>query len=679
MSEASVKEPFVPDLNPGEPNEVPVVSLHSEPGNALEAEPIRPEIEVPKQPDQQYPVTWLPAMVVTSDNPSPYLIEATADKIPPELMTPGTLIQLPQAFGANPASKFYGLVVGPNTVVPIDSLSLVNFPGFGKIPVQNTGSEGVELGDSGQGMVKIDSGEVTHQDVSYQNMSAEAGDKDPVFCIYCHKYLKTVNDLHNHMLLEHTEHTGMGFMGDGGMHPSLQTCPGCGHQLRKVGAYDSDYPSMSNTHEEEQSINLTQSSNILMICDHCCKEFTLALAPDTSHSGISDTPKRHFCDHCEKSYKHNRDLRKHMRTHHGIENSTHSLGSSYTSTSGQSASFQQETPTSNPKMVCNQCKKMFRGPFELRRHIHTVHENKRPYKCPECSKLFRDAYELKRHSASHQRVHFHAVVNSGVPPEGSSSLEMLRLQNAHQGDASAQMLSVGQLPSGGVLRDVYSMQTGTPINHPPPGVDYYCSTCEKNFRGANEFKRHYSVVHEKKYRYKCIHCGKLWRDQYDLKRHCRRSHFVDRDIDRGFIRQCLLDNNSESSVAVQQPMSLANFDMGPQVTLALNQEVATAIFGASEDIRNSTAQMDQFAMVDHNSLNNTAQMIQDITRTSPTSSMFQNLPSIQPASMLYHSAGDSAHLVENILPSQDSEAIKEESKNAVSWSNFESDIRASPK
>ena len=111
--------------------------------------------------------------------------------------------------------------------------------------------------------------------------------------------------------------------------------------------------------------------------------------------------------------------------------------------------------------------------------------------------------------------------------------------------------------SGGVLRKlvetpqqlVYDRRRPTNnVQHPIPNTrEYYCGICNKNFRGANEFKRHYSIVHEKKYRYKCIHCGKLWRDQYDLKRHCRRGHFYGRDIDKAFIRQCLLDRNTNNN------------------------------------------------------------------------------------------------------------------------------------
>ncbi|KAF0992382.1 hypothetical protein HZS_2688, partial [Henneguya salminicola] len=641
-----------------------------------------------KHSDNQYPVSWLPAMVVSSENHGQYLMDSSRDKISSDMMAPGTFVQLPP-YSVSSNGKLYGLVVGPNTVVPLDSLSLVNFPGFGKLGSNNSlnsTSDQVELGENLQNIVKGDGadGDVPHDGVStdmhYSNIANDSNaQKDNPFCIYCQKYFKNFNDLQNHILIDHNDTTSISYIGDtSNMHPSLRTCPGCGHQLRKVGTFDPDFSMTASNPDEDQNINLTQATSILMVCDNCCKEFTLGLAPDTINQPIHTEPsKRFFCEHCDKSYKHNRDLRKHLRTHHGIDIAPQPPNQSSTTYSSTTTSnqmgFTQEAQPQSTKMTCKQCKKNFRGPFELRRHIHTVHENKRPYKCPECSKLFRDAYELKRHSASHQRLHFHTVANPSASTEGSSSVDMLRLQNLG-GERGNQSQNIGQMVSGGVIRDVFTVQSGTTYGHPSSGgsVDYYCSVCEKNFRGANEFKRHYSVVHEKKYRYKCIHCGKLWRDQYDLKRHCRRSHFVDRDIDRAFIRQCLLENNNENSVSVQNPIPHSTYDINQHVTLTLNQEAATALFGTSDqEIRDSSSQLDQtFTLVDHNNM--------AMTR-SPTGSMFPNISSIQPASMLYHASSDAnaaAHLVENIIQHQDQdEAINEETKNAVSWSNFESDIQ----
>ncbi|KAF1745429.1 hypothetical protein MXB_4080 [Myxobolus squamalis] len=570
-----------------------------------------------KHQDGQFPVTWLPAVVVSAENPTQFMMGSPNQKMCSDMMAPGTFVQLPQSYSSNSNSKMYGLVVGPNTVVPLDPLSLVNFPGFNKMgSCGSISRDDVDLGESIQNMDKIGADDQSPDDITrdirYSNLSNDSPARENhIFCIYCQTYFKSMTQLQNHMLVEHTDQPSLSSMVDTStMHPSLNTCPGCGHQLRKVGAFEPQF-SISGPSDDDPNLNMAQTGSILMVCDNCSKEFTLGLAPDNSNQPTcSNEAKRHFCDHCEKSYKHNRDLRKHLRTHHGVDvNPNSSIQSSCFNTSGTSIqnNFQQEPATHPSKMVCHQCKKMFRGPFELRRHIHTVHENKRPYKCPECSKLFRDAYELKRHSASHQRLHYQSI--SSHPSGGDSTgMDMLRIQNTdNPNDIVNSSQNVGQLVSGGMVRDVYSVQSGGGFTHQTTPSDYYCNTCEKNFRGANEFKRHYSVVHEKKYRYKCIHCGKLWRDQYDLKRHCRRSHFVDRDIDRNFIRQCLLDNNSESNVAVQNPNPIPNYDMSQHVTLTLNQEAAAAIFGTSDqEIRNSASQLEQaFTLVDHTNMSNT--------------------------------------------------------------------------
>lgn len=512
------------------------------------------------------------------------------------------------------------------------------------------------------------------------------GNKESIYCGICHKFMKTVHELQGHLLMEHSEHAQGTYVPENQLANQNPICPSCKYLLRKVTTFENGYP-INEGVEDENSMNISQPPTVFMICDSCGKEFTLGVAHDTSQTSTGTEPaKRHFCDHCDKSYKHNRDLRKHLRTHHGVESNPPENYSptQFSTTQATGQQTQTEPQTVPSKLTCDLCKKMFRGPFELRRHIHTVHENKRPYKCSHCSKLFRDAYELKRHSVSHQRLHYQNMASSRPPADAISPADVFRLQNLEShGDISGGQVGGDQVIGANVIRDVYTTQGGQVFHAAVnPNADLYCTTCEKNFRGSNEFKRHYSVVHEKKYRYKCIHCGKLWRDQYDLKRHCRRSHFVDKEIDRAFIRKCLLDSSSQTDAAHQlprNPIPIPPYEMSQHMTLTLNQEAAAALFGGSDqDIHKAGSKIDpQFNLIHSDQISILIFLI-DIPSEQNNQQIFTDIPSISPASMMYHSQpNQNNNLIESIIQSQDVEDIHEETKNAVNWSNFESDIQVS--
>ncbi|KII66210.1 Zinc finger protein 594 [Thelohanellus kitauei] len=536
----------------------------------------------------------------------------------------------------------------------MEQLPSYNYANFTKI---EGSSDQNELNECIENLVKGDH-EVDFADhtnsVFDSTQDNSAPKEQPMYCPVCHKYLKSLDELQHHTCQVNPSQSSHLF-NDSSVLTVLPTCPSCKLEMRKLTSYP-EYP----TGED----NGIAQSGIFVICEYCEKAYKVDM-PAPQPPPPAEAPKRHFCEHCDKSYKHNRDLRKHQRTHHGMTD-VNPQNTYQNFNNNQGTSGQDPPPPAN-KMTCDICSKNFRGPFELRRHVLTVHENKRPYKCTHCTKYFRDAYELKRHSVSHQRVHLQNMATPRLPNEAVCA-DMMRQHTAEgQVDSTGRP---GMINNAGVSRDVYSNQQGQVYPNQNSNVDYYCSACEKNFRGSNEFKRHYTVVHEKKYRYKCIHCGKLWRDQYDLKRHCRRSHFIDQEIDRAFIRKCLLEasNPQEPNPAVQSlNINPPSYDMAQHVSLTLNREAAAAIYGpGDQSVQNN---MDHtYQIVDHDHIS--------MVRTSPTSSLFHNLPSMQSASMLYHSSTDpTSHLIENMIHQQDSEDINEETKNAVNWSNFESDIQ----
>merc|ERR1712202_15457 len=54
---------------------------------------------------------------------------------------------------------------------------------------------------------------------------------------------------------------------------------------------------------------------------------------------------------------------------------------------------------------CNICEKMFKGRFNLNRHLETVHNDHcEKYECQTCGKTFKTKTNLKRHMNTHIRI-----------------------------------------------------------------------------------------------------------------------------------------------------------------------------------------------------------------------------------------------------------------------------------
>ncbi|KAF6241014.1 hypothetical protein HO173_000808 [Letharia columbiana] len=88
---------------------------------------------------------------------------------------------------------------------------------------------------------------------------------------------------------------------------------------------------------------------------------------------LSEKPFK--CDQCPQSFKHNRDLERHQRTH-----------------------------LKRP-FECDQCFRSYKRNHDLRRHQRTHLERpERPFKCDQCAQSFKRNHDLKRHQRTHLKV-----------------------------------------------------------------------------------------------------------------------------------------------------------------------------------------------------------------------------------------------------------------------------------
>lgn len=175
-------------------------------------------------------------------------------------------------------------------------------------------------------------------------------------------------------------------------------------------------------------------------CDLCDKDFTrnahLKRHKQINHEGLKSANKEVQCDQCEGTFANKHSLRKHVRKIHEVKQY-------FCDVCGKS--FHKNHLLRNHKMEhtgdqfpfkCSKCLKLFKYPFQLKRHerIHNgysceichitlekwtqlvkhksvEHSDKKtlPVTCEECQKVFRSQANLNKHSLIHKedRVTFH--------------------------------------------------------------------------------------------------------------------------------------------------------------------------------------------------------------------------------------------------------------------------------
>lgn len=113
------------------------------------------------------------------------------------------------------------------------------------------------------------------------------------------------------------------------------------------------------------------------------------------------------------------------------------------------------------KWACSDCDKVYSAKKDLTNHVNSVHLKLKPYKCELCPSKFTQEFSLKVH-----------------------------IRNKHE-------------------------------NSPK---EYNCVQCEESFKNELYLENHVLSVHEKRFDYKCEHCGKDFAVLEMLKRHIRWYH-----------------------------------------------------------------------------------------------------------------------------------------------------------
>ncbi|KAG5896086.1 hypothetical protein JTB14_006875 [Gonioctena quinquepunctata] len=145
---------------------------------------------------------------------------------------------------------------------------------------------------------------------------------------------------------------------------------------------------------------LTDDTKPKFQCPVCDKNYKFQSLLE-KHIRIIHEGFRYECPHCKKSFRNDGHFQYHVKTHQpdyqGFEKQCEKCCTVFKSEGGYRAHMKRHEGLS---YVCDVCGKNVTSVESLKRHIRT-HTGERPYKCEECGKNFKTAQYL----VTHKRVH----------------------------------------------------------------------------------------------------------------------------------------------------------------------------------------------------------------------------------------------------------------------------------
>ena len=221
-----------------------------------------------------------------------------------------------------------------------------------------------------------------------------------------------------------------------------------------------------------------------------------------SETGIADAERKKFkCSQCGSVLKSARNLKQHIQNRHEIKQ--YIKCPDCTKTFKHSKFFEvhriKKHSDHKKKHECNQCKKVFLTPSDLKRHTRVVHTTEPRKECPDCTKTFKNRDSLKQHR---KREH----IENGMP------------YKCNQCDRVFTHISVLK------QHEIFHTRKR----------NYKCPDCHKSYYRINELNRHKSITHGTREKtFICIECGASFLYPSNLQTH-KLSHTAERTVQKSF-------------------------------------------------------------------------------------------------------------------------------------------------
>ncbi|MEE6483341.1 hypothetical protein FKM82_013520 [Ascaphus truei] len=236
-------------------------------------------------------------------------------------------------------------------------------------------------------------------------------------------------------------------------------------------------------------------------CTQCDKSFRFN-SRLLRHMRIHTGEKPYKCTECDKSFTNNSCFKVHQRSHKGEKPFKCSECGKSFSDNGVRLKHEKIHQGQRP-FKCSFCEKSFIRNSQLKNHLK-VHTNDKPFKCTDCDKTFNQYSRLSHHHTMH----------TGTKPYTCQECEKSFIQNSDL--IRHRRTHTGERP-------------------------FQCTGCEKSFSLNSDLIRH-QRIHTGDRPYKCNECDKSFIQNYDLVKHLR-NHQDDRPFKCSECDKSFCDNS----------------------------------------------------------------------------------------------------------------------------------------
>lgn len=236
-------------------------------------------------------------------------------------------------------------------------------------------------------------------------------------------------------------------------------------------------------------------SNERPICEICGKSFISKTSLRMHVNGVHKEVKKHSCKICQKTFRSNFTLERHMLLH-----------------------------TDSKPFSCNQCDESFRRALYLRCHMRRIHEEKKFVVCPVCSKEFNSYNAMYLHKKA---VHFKAKRKAEEPgilacklcDHLASSHELRKHIVASHANEAYPFRRCSDCPR------TFLTYTAWYAHKSVHNDKYACQECGKRFASSHQRQTHVDTTHMGGKRWECPQCpGKQFKTTRTLNTHMGRTH-----------------------------------------------------------------------------------------------------------------------------------------------------------